>query len=62
MGVNEANSWLAEQEKAEMEKRAIIEEGRTPPEEKEHKEASQKDLEDHASKRLADKVKEELNG
>ena len=43
-------------EDCEMEKKAVIEESITPPELKEEKQASQKDLEDHITKRLADTI------
>ena len=40
-----------------LEKRGVIEPGRTPPEETEDKEASDKPLEDHVATRAADAVK-----
>lgn len=45
-----------------MEKRAIIEEGWTPPveEKKEVKEASTKDLAEHVTKRVADQAEKKL--
>lgn len=44
-----------------MEKRAVIEEGRTPPEKPEaeqQKQGAERDLAEHATKRLADAVTE----
>lgn len=41
-----------------MEKRGIIESGRTPPEDDDQKKASGESLEDHVTKRAADQAKD----
>ena len=43
-----------------MEKRGVIEPGRTPPEDDNEKAASAEQLEQHATKRAADAVKESI--
>lgn len=46
----------------DFEKRGVIEQGRTPPEDdSENKKASEKDLEDHVSRRLADAASDSIN-